>query len=163
MKDSMFSQKSYRYQCGFSYMEVMAATVIMAVALVPALNSLQTGVQGAAIHESMATDHYQLLAKSEAVLAEPFTSLLNAAAMAGDKTTPSNYSDAVGAPQRRLVYLSFYDAGNSDGDTNPFTIADANTDADNNPYTGTDVDIDLLWLRVEIEASALAIETLTTQ
>lgn len=140
------------------------ATVLLVVALVPMLDALQTGIQGAAIHESIATDHYQLVAVTEEVLAEPFTNLLTAAAVAGNRNTPAtSYSDVAGTPQRRLVYLSFYDAGNSDGDNDPFTILDANTDADNNPYTGTDVDISLLWLRTEIEASKQSIETLTSR
>ena len=151
------------HQAGFSYVEVMVATVLLVVALVPMLDALQTGIQGASIHESITTDHYQLVAVTEEVLAEPFTTLLTAAAVAGNKNTPSSYSDATGTPVRRLVYLSFYDAGNSDGDNDPFTILDANTDADNNPYTGTDVDISLLWIRTEIEASQQSIETLTSR
>ena len=99
----------------------------------------------------------------EQVLAEPFTNLLSAAATAGSSTTASSYSDTAGNAQRRVVYLSFYDAANTDADNDPFTILDANSDADNNPYTGSDVVIDLLWLRVEIENSTQNFETLTKQ
>ena len=152
-----------RHQAGISLVEVLVATVLLAVALVPMLDALQTGIQGAAIHESAATDHYQLLARMEEVLAEPFSNLQSAAAAAGNKNTPTSYSDVPGVPQRRLVYLSFYDAANSDADNDPFTIADANSDADNDPYTGTDVDIDLLWVHVEIEGSVQIRETLTSR
>lgn len=151
------------YQRGLSYVEVIIAAALIAIALVPMLEALQSGIQGAGIHQSLTTDHYQLKAKMEEVLAEPFTNLLSAAAAAGNKTTPTSYSDSAGSSQRRLVYLSFYDAGDTDGDTDPFTILDANTDADNNPYTGTDVVIDLLWVRIEIENSVQAFETLTSQ
>lgn len=154
---------SPNHQVGFSYVEVMVATFILAIALVPALQSLQSGIQGVAIHESIATDHYQLVGKMEEVLAEPFANLLIAAATAANKTTLTGYSDTAGNPQRRLVFLSFYDAANSDGDADPFTIADANTDGDSNPYTGTDVDINLLWVRVEIENTIQSLETLTSR
>lgn len=149
-------------QRGLSYIEVIIATALIAIALVPMLEALQTGIQGANVHQSLTTDHYQLKAKMEEVLAEPFASLLNAAAAAGNKTVVSSYSDSAGVSQRRLVYLSFYDAADSDGDTNPFTLLDPNTDADNNPYTGSDVVIDLLWIRVEIENSVQAFESLTS-
>lgn len=147
-------------QKGFSYVEVMVASVLIAATLVPMLQALQSGVRVADSHQSITTDHYQLNSKMETVLSEPFSKLLNAAELSTNKKTPSLYSDANGTPSRRLVFLSFYDVNNVDGDNDPFTIADADTDGDNNPYTGSDVDISLLWVRVEIEKSVQALETL---
>ena len=154
---------SFYFQQGISYVEVMVATVLIAILLVPALEALQTGINGADIHEDYAVDHYQLVSKFEEVLAKPFSTLLSASAIEGSYTTATSYSDAVGVANRRIVYLSYYDADDTDGDGNLFTIADADTDGDSNPYTGGDVDISLLWVRVEIENSAHAMETLVSR
>ena len=154
---------SLHRQQGFSYVEVLVATVLIAVSLVPAMEALQMGVQGAEIHKRYVVDHYQVVGKFEQVLAQSFSGLLVAAASAGSATTASGYSDPGGTANRRIVYLSFYDAGDSDGDKNPFTIADANSDGDNNPYTGSDVDISLLWVRAEIEGTSHAMETLVSR
>ena len=56
------------------------------------------------------------------------------------------YSDAAGATNRRLVYLSRYDADNADGDNDFFTGMDAG----------------LVWVRVELEGTTQAIEGLTS-
>lgn len=151
------------HQGGFSYVEVMVASVLMVITLLPMQQALQTGIKGASVQQLITTDHYRLTGTMETVLAEPFSRLLDAAAKTNDKSTPSSYSDAGGTPGRQLVYLSFYDAANSDADGDPFTIFDANTDADNNPYTGTDVDISLLWVHVEIENSVQTLESLRSR
>lgn len=150
-------------QAGFSYVEVMVASVLLAITLVPMHQALQGGMMVADRHQSFTTDHYQLTAKMETVLSEPYSKLIKAAELAANHKTPSLYSDAGGTPARRLVYLSFYDANNSDADNNPFTISDANSDGDGNPYTGSDVDISLLWVRVEIENTRQILETLRRQ
>lgn len=150
-------------QQGISYVEVLVATVLVAITLVPALEALQTGIKGADIHENYAVDHYQLISKFEEVLAKSFDTLLIESALAGSYTTETAYSDAAGADKRRIVYLSYYDASNSDGDGDPFTIADNDNDGDNNPYTGTDVDISLLWVRAEIEGTVHTMETLVSR
>ena len=150
-------------QQGISYVEVLVAIVLIAVSLVPAMEALQGGVQGSDVHEDYAVDHYQLVSKFEEVLAKPFDALLSTSAIAASYTAATSYSDLAGSPNRRIVYLSYYDADDSDGDGDLFTIADANTDGDSNPYTGSDVDISLLWVRVEIENSAHAMETLVSR
>jgi hypothetical protein len=76
---------------------------------------------------------------------------------------PTSYSDAAGAADRVLVFLSYYDVADSDGDHDPFTLADPNTDGDNNPYTGTTPHIALLWVRCELEGTNVAFETLTSE
>lgn len=145
MSHPIYNSMSARHQRGLSYVEVMVATVLLVVALLPALDALQSGIQSSTIHETQSVDQYQLLSKLEDVLAQPFGSLDAAATMAGSKNTITTYSDAVGSNNRRLVYLSRYD-----GD---------NTDTDNDPFTG--IDDGLIWVRVEIETSNKAIETLT--
>jgi Tfp pilus assembly protein PilV len=68
-------------QTGFSYVEVLVATVLIATALVPALDALQPGIQASQIHHVQTENRYLLTAKMEAVLAEPFADL-DAAAVA---------------------------------------------------------------------------------
>ena len=134
---------------GLSYVEVLVATALIALALVPAMEALQPGIEGSGIHETFAEDHYLLSAKMEEVLAEPFDALDSAAAAAGDQSTPTSYSDIVNASDgrqvSRQVFLSPYDGDNAD--------------SDNDPFTGTDAG--LLWVRVDIENTAHTIETLT--
>lgn len=134
-------------QSGFSYIEVLVATVLIATALVPALEALQPGIQASQIHRIQTENRYLLTAKMEDLLAEPFADL---DAAAGDASTPTSYSDSVtasgGRQVNRQVYLSRYDGDNADGDDDPFT----------------DTDEGLLWVRVEIAGSPLALETLTS-
>ena len=132
---------------GFSYIEVLAATVLLAIALVPALEALQVGMHGADVHREATEEHYHVAGKMEEVLAEPFDQLVAAAAAAGAPTVPTSYSEAPATFRRRLVYLSKYDGDDAD--------------ADNDPFTG--VDDDLVWVRVEIENTAQALETLSVR
>lgn len=130
---------------GFSYTEVLVASLLLAVSLVPALEALQTATLGSGIHASRVVAHRLLTAKMEEVLAERFASLEAAEVAAGG--APTAYSDPVASPDRRLVYLSRYDGDNAD--------------ADGDFFTGTDDG--LLWVRVEIEGTSLALESLTTR
>lgn len=131
-------------QLGFSYMEIMLAMLLISVALVPALNSMQTAQMGTGVHEALTIQHYHLTGKIEELLAQPYAQLEAASLFAGSHATPTTYSDAAGADNRRVVYLSSFDADNADGDDNVFT----------------GVDDGLLWLRVEIENSEQSLETL---
>jgi len=121
---------------------------LIAMTLVPAMEALRPGVQGAGIHETDTWRHYHLTALLEEVLANPFTELDAEALAINDRAVPSTiYSDPSAQANRRLVYLSRYDADNADGNGNFF---DAGMDAD------------LLWVRVEIEGTDQAIEGLTS-
>jgi len=137
---------SYR-QSGFSYIEVLVATLLIVITLVPALESMQSGLQGSGIHSQMAEDHYRLIAKMEETLAKSFNELLAQADTVASPTVsvPAPYSDSAGSESRRLVYLSRYDGDNAD--------------ADNDVFTGTDEG--LIWVRVSIENSNQALETVT--
>ena len=147
-----------RRQSGLTYIEVMIATALVAIALLPAMDGLYTSMRGSDVVESSSSEHYAALALMEDVLAEPFSMLTAAAAGAGDEVTPSSYSDVGGAPDRRLVFVALYDADNGDGDGDVFTVPDPNLDGDNNRYTGY---AGLLWVRVQVEGSANALESLT--
>ncbi len=145
-----------KLQQGFSYVEVLIASVLIAVALVPALNALQTGMLSASVHQTLTSQYYLQVRKMEELQAEPFIALLAAAKTAVNYTTASIYSDAAGTADRSLVYIALYDA-----DANPFTITDANKDGDNDPYTGDTAN--LLWVKVVIEGNAQGLETLISR
>lgn len=150
------------HQGGLSYVEVLLSLIILAVAIVPATESIRTGMQTAVVHEDVITYHYSLLSKMQEIKSLQFSQLLNAADSSGSHVTPSEYSDAIGEEPRRLVYLSFYDADNSDADSDVFTILDGNADGDNNPYTTLDSEpsISVLWISIEHENSTGPIQTL---
>ena len=123
---------------------VTGGTGYVGTALVPVLETLQSGVRGVDINHSALTTHYQLRSLAEAVAARPHAELDAEALLVGESTVATSYSDAPGTPNRRLVFLSRYDGDNAD--------------ADNDPFTG--VDQDLLWLRVQLADSTRSIETL---
>ena len=129
----------------FSQVEALIALAIFAVALVPAMQALTGGVSAASGGAGVADPWLSAQGKMEEVLARPFAELDNAATAAGGAGNPSSYSEAAGTPGRRIVYLSRYDGDNADGDGNPFTGTDAG----------------LLWVKVAIETTPVAIETLT--
>ena len=144
----MTYNKSRSSHYGFSYIEILIATFLIAITLVPAINSLQTGVQNTTMQRVHVKDYLGLKSKMEEMLALSMTSLDNEAQLINDPATPStNYSDAPGTPQRRLVYLSRYDGDNLDGDDDPFTGKDAG----------------LIWVRVAIEGTSASMQTLTTR
>ena len=144
-------------QSGLTYVEVLIAMVIIVVALVPALEALHTGMLGTAVYQSSTSQHFAITARMEEVLAEQHGALVAAAAIAGSPSTPSSYSDPAATRDRRLVYLGLYDADNLDGDNDIFTVLDPNLDGDNDPYTGF---TGLVWVRVELEGSVTAFESL---
>lgn len=136
-----------KHLAGFSYVEVLVATALIAITLVPAMEALLPGIAGSGIHETRSEDYYQLLGKFEAVLAEPFASL---DAAAGNPTTATIYSDSYTYPNGRQIMRTIF-ISRYDGD---------NADADDDPFTGTNAG--LLWVRGIIAGSSLHIETLTS-
>ena len=133
---------------GFSYVEVLVATVLIAVTLVPAIEAFSPGINSADYTQSLVEDRYQLSAKLEEVLAASFADIDTAATMAGSPTIASSYSDTVTYPSGkqivRNVFLSRYDGDNAD--------------TNNNPFDG--IDAGLIWLRVEIDGTSLSLESL---
>lgn len=131
-------------QRGFSYIEALIATFIIGLSLVPAMEALQAGGQGAVIHTQQNIDRPLLASKVEQLLASEYNVL--GAAVAGP-TSPSSLSDTVvssdGRSLQRQVYLAFYDGEPGD------------------PFAGAETG--LLWLRVELAGTAQALETLVTQ
>jgi len=142
-------------QAGFSYMELLVATLLIAIMLVPALDAMQSGIQGSGIHTQLAQNQYRMISKMEQTLALPFAELLTQADLVADPTVlipaplsrPDLYSDTAGTESRRLVFLARYDGDNAD--------------ADDDPFTGTDAG--LLWVRVTIENSPRSLETVIVE
>ncbi len=135
---------SLRYQRGVTYIEVMVATVLIALTLVPALDALSPGMQGSALHRQHAEVHYALSGKMEMLLAEPFDNLDAAAITAGSWTTPTSYSDVFSPEITRNVYIWRYDVDDADLDGDVMT-------------GGED---DLLWVRVALADDSQSLQTL---
>ncbi len=149
-------QKRCSAQQGFSYVEVLVATFILAVAIVPAMEALQSGIRAAAVHETLTQQHFAITTTMENMLSEPYGSLLSAAQTTANANTPSSYSDPAGQADRVVVFLALYDA-----DADPFTLLDPNNDGDSNIYTGDTSN--LLWLRVAIEGTEQSLQSLVSR
>jgi len=136
-------------QAGFSYVELLIATVLIVIMLVPALDAMQSGIQGSGVHTELAQNQYRMISKMEQTLALPFSELLTQADLVADPKVliPAPFSDPAGTESRRLVFLARYDGDDGDGDKDPFT--------------GTDVG--LLWVRVTIEDSPRSLETVIVE
>jgi type II secretory pathway pseudopilin PulG len=130
---------------GFSYVEVLVATVLVSVSLVPAIEALNSGITGGGVHAQAVSRQQAMQAKLEEVLALPFDDLDAEALAAGSYLAPTSYSDAPGANDRRLVYLARYDVDNADSDGNALTGGEAG----------------LVWVRVAVAGTVHAVETLT--
>lgn len=134
-------------QAGFSYIEVLVATVLVVVTLVPAMDALRPGLEGSALHKQRTEEHYAIFGKMEEVLVEPFTSLDSAAFAAGAASTPTAYSDVSSGGLTRNVFIWRYDIDDADGDADVFT-------------GGED---DLLWVSVSLSGSDRSLETLLSR
>ena len=136
-----------RRAAGFSYVEVLIATALMALMLAPALDGLSIGLLGARVHTERTLAHYHLASLVEEVLAQSFDELEAEAGAAGGFGNPTAYSDANGTSSRRLVYLAKYDLDNADGDSDRLT----------------DPEDDFLLVRVEIEGTRDFLEALSVR
>jgi len=136
-------------QAGFSYLELLIATLLITIMLVPALDAMHSGIQGSGMHAQLARNQYRMIAKMEQTLALSFGELLQQADGVAGPTVliPPPFSDPAGTESRRLVFLARYDGDDAD--------------ADNDPFTGSDAG--LLWLRVTIEDSPRALETVIVE
>ena len=134
-----------RRVAGAFYVEVLVAVAVLAVALVPAGNAIYNGLRANEALADATQQHYRLVSRMEQMMAEPFAALDAAGLAAGGPAAATTYSDPPG-PERRLVFVARYDADNAD--------------ADGDPFTG--VEPDILWVRVEIEGTNRALESLVT-
>jgi type II secretory pathway pseudopilin PulG len=134
-------------QRGYSYVEVLVAMSLIAVALVPAMNALRVGVTAADVHQQETVRSFELSSRVEQVLSQSFVDLQAAAVVAGSAAVPTSFSDLAGTQDRLVVYIAEYDAD------------DADTDGD--PFTG--VDPGILWVRVAIENTQHVLTTLAIE
>lgn len=98
-------------QRGFSYAEVLLSVALLAILLVPALQMLNDAIAGSS--NGLAARQLNLRSKMEDVLRKPFGELYAETYLSGGNTTTSvsaNFSDASGAPQRRMVVFYRFDA-----------------------------------------------------
>jgi len=135
-----------RFANGFSYTEILVATLLITLALVPMMEALGPGLQGSQIHRDRAEINFALSGKLEIVLAESFDDLDAAATAAGDYKIATSYSDA-GAGVPHEVFIWRYDVDNADNDDNVFT-------------GGED---DILWLRVATVDGLIDLQTLISR
>ncbi len=133
-------------QTGLSYIEVLVATLLIAVSLVPMMEALGPGLQGSEIHRERAEVHFVLTGKLEQVLAESFEDLDAEATVAGDYNIATAYSDlAASVPHE--VFIWRWDVDNADNDDDEFT-------------GGED---DILWVRVATVDSLTDLQTLISR
>lgn len=143
-----------------SLVEVLVAATLMTIALVPAINALNAGLSAASINVTISQEHYEAVSAMEQILAEPFSTLVSAAAGAGNETTATTYSTTLTSGVALNVFIALYDAENADSDDDPFTVPDPNLDGDNNVYSNYD---GVLWIRVAPAGSITQLDTLTTR
>jgi hypothetical protein len=131
-----------------SYPEVLAATLLLALLLTPAIEALQVSISGSTVYRQQTEDHFALRSKMESVLARPYGEL--ELLIAAD-TTPTLLSDTFitsdGRNLQRQVFIAAHDVDN--------------LDTDNDVRTGTDNGI--LWIQVAITGSPFILQSLKTQ
>lgn len=96
-----------RAAIGSAYLEVLVALVLVVMALVPALQALQSAVRGSSIVGEVAARDALLRAKMEEVLAKPFD-MVNAETFLSGGNTTTSVSAALSdpsSPDRRIVIL----------------------------------------------------------
>jgi type II secretory pathway pseudopilin PulG len=101
-------------QSGFSYTEILLSVALLGILLVPGLQALNSGISGSGIASTLAARQFNLRSKMEQVLRQPFGKLYAETYLAGGNTTTSvstNFSDAVGSTNRRVVVFYRFDAG----------------------------------------------------
>ena len=130
-------------QSGVSYVEVLIATLLITIALIPMMEALQPGLQGSQVNRQQSEIHFALKGKLESVLAEPFTDLDAAATAAGAATIATSYSD-LGATVPHQLFIWRYDIDDADNDGDVFTGGES----------------DLLWLRVASVDGSYSFQTL---
>ena len=134
-----------RRSAGLTYVEVLIAVALLAIALVPALTALSGGLRSAGERERLLVAWGRATARAEEVLARPLHELQQEeAASAG--AASARYSDPVGTPGRLVVHLALQDGDDADGDGDPTT----------------GVDPDLVHVRVAIEGTHHAVDALAT-
>ena len=128
---------------GYSYLEVLVAAIILAVALVPAAESLRAASDASHQVRQRVPLQYEALGYFENLMANSLGAL-EAEAIATGGTAPSTlYSEPVGTPERMLVTVSPHDIDDADGD--------------GDTLTGTESGV--VHVRLEVEGQGIVMET----
>jgi hypothetical protein len=133
-------QTARRRARGISYVEVVVATAVLTIALVPALDAMRTGIAGTEVHATEIASRQRLSDKMEEILARPFNSLYRLTYATGGNqptTVQAELSDAPGSSGRRIVNLYRVDGA-----------------------TASSADTGLLRIRVSYEDGGAPLETL---
>ncbi len=136
------SQRGFSYAHGFIYAEVLLSVILLAILLVPAMQSLNAAISGGS--SGVAAKQLNLRNKMEEVLSKPYHKLYAETSLSGGNTITSvstNLSDAFGAADRRVVVLYRFDVA---------------TDA----LSSTDTGVLYVSVYYEVEGSANALNTL---
>ena len=131
-------------QSGVSYIEVLVTTFMIAVLLVPAMESLIPGMQASDVHQQQTQSHYVLSGRLEQLLSEPYANLKAEADRIGSPSIPSVYSSPIDDQIEYSVFLANYDIDN--------------LDADGDIFTG--VEEDVLWIKIENSDQSIVYQTL---
>lgn len=143
---------------GVSYVEVLVAVALIAVALVPALNAVTAALPGSRVHLQLAGGMAPVHGKMEELLARPYPVLLRAAASGGSPGGSTTVAIAVYNPAVALAYPLPANVppgpGYSDADFDVFIAAI-------DPTTGATAAADTGLLQLRVQAKAAGGGTLT--
>jgi hypothetical protein len=89
---------------GVSYIEVLVAVFLVAVALVPALQAVASGLQGARVHADLSQGMAPIVAELEELLARPYPVLYRAAIAGGSAGGSATVAVAPYDPTVALVF-----------------------------------------------------------
>jgi len=93
---------------GFSYVEILVATVVLALCAVPLADAVKNGIDASRIGSAKAQELRCLKNRMETVLAEPYQDLWNAARGRDVASSYSQPADA-GCSIAREVYIARYE------------------------------------------------------
>jgi Tfp pilus assembly protein PilE len=117
---TQFFRTSNSSQGGFSYVEVLLSVVLIAVLLVPAMQSLNAAISGSS--SNIMAKQLNLRNKMEEALSKPYSTLYADTSVVGGNTTTSisnSLSDVNGTADRRMVTIYRYN-----NETNTLSVAD---------------------------------------
>lgn len=100
----MVAPRRKRRLRGVSYVEVLVAVFLVAVALVPALQALASGIQGTRIHDDLSRGMLPIVGKLEELLARPYPALQRAAISGGNAGGSTTVAIAAYNPTVALVF-----------------------------------------------------------
>ncbi len=111
-------------QSGFTYLEILVATTVLALGLIPAVSALQTASRGTAITQDLDAQFLRMSSTMEEILAQPYSQIFSLHQPLSAGAVSTLWSDSDESDARILVYVEPYDADNLDGDADVLTGTD---------------------------------------